>query len=378
MTHLLYLSSSVIPSLDANSVHVMRMCEAFRSININPILCCRPGESHYLSDFDYYGIEHTFPLIKVIRPQWKGIGGFSYAFRHLAQVKKQQLPFQFLYARDLYSLLLWKYQKIPFIYEVHNIPQSKLHYQMEKLCLFSPYCRGVVAISTALKKRYLELFPQFDPAKILVAADGASVPVKSNAPQNSPLEGDHSKKNIGYIGHLYPGRGIEIIIQLAHHFKNLNFHLIGGRAEDILHWQESGPPHNLFFYGHIPHGELYKYYPFFDIMLAPYQNRVAVSGGHGDTSQWMSPLKIFEYFSYGKAILSSNLPVLKDVLIDHENALLVNPSDIQHWINSLQYLIETPHLIHKLGNNAKNHFDNHYTWPKRASKIVNYFHLFNH
>lgn len=39
----------------------------------------------------------------------------------------------------------------------------------------------------------------------------------------------HSKKlNIGYTGHLYQGRGIDIILKIAERYLDINFHIVGG------------------------------------------------------------------------------------------------------------------------------------------------------
>ena len=46
------------------------------------------------------------------------------------------------------------------------------------------------------------------------------------------------------------------------------------------------------------------------ILLAPYQKDTIVPGG-AITSDWMSPLKIFEYMSSKRPLISSNLEVLK-------------------------------------------------------------------
>jgi glycosyltransferase involved in cell wall biosynthesis len=104
-------------------------------------------------------------------------------------------------------------------------------------------------------------------------------------------------------------------------------------------------------------------------LLAPYQSSVTVPGG-GDVGRWMSPLKIFEYMAAGKAILASDLPVLREILSHGETALLCPPHNIESWIESLNQLQKDPELRALLGNNAKTVFQSQHTWQARAKKVL--------
>jgi glycosyltransferase involved in cell wall biosynthesis len=105
-----------------------------------------------------------------------------------------------------------------------------------------------------------------------------------------------------------------------------------------------------------------------DVLLAAYQSRVAVMGGGGDTSKFMSPLKIFEYMSCKKAIIASDLPVLREVL-NESNAILVTPDDIKAWITAIR-MTENDTLRKQLGEAAYNTFLRNYTWDIRATKVI--------
>ena len=87
----------------------------------------------------------------------------------------------------------------------------------------------------------------------------------------------------------------------------------------------------------------------------------------------MSPLKIFEYMSAGKPIVSSKLNVLKEVLTHNYNALLVKPDDVEEWIKSIKLLCDDEKLRQKIGNQALIDFNNKYKWEKRAENILESF-----
>jgi glycosyltransferase involved in cell wall biosynthesis len=84
-------------------------------------------------------------------------------------------------------------------------------------------------------------------------------------------------------------------------------------------------------------------------VLAPYQKAVMIHGNKGDIATWMSPLKIFEYMSHGKAIVASDLPVLREILADGHNALLVPPDDIERWKGALQRLEQDASVRQTIG-----------------------------
>ena len=106
----------------------------------------------------------------------------------------------------------------------------------------------------------------------------------------------------------------------------------------------------------------------FDIVLAPYTNKVSVFGNTGDSSKYMSPLKIFEYMSYKKAIIASDLAVLREVL-SSKNAMLAEPENIKDWVNAINEL-KNQENRETIANNALKDFKN-YTWKNRALQIVN-------
>ena len=107
-----------------------------------------------------------------------------------------------------------------------------------------------------------------------------------------------------------------------------------------------------------------------DVLLMPYQKSVSVGLKGVDTAKWMSPMKMFEYMSTGKPVISSNLSVLREILKDNENCLLVKPDDIKNWSEALKRIIKDKLLADKLGNNAYNQYQIKHTWKKRAEDIL--------
>jgi glycosyltransferase involved in cell wall biosynthesis len=177
------------------------------------------------------------------------------------------------------------------------------------------------------------------------------------------------------VGNLYRGRGIQILRFLAESLEDCVVHVVGGNAEVFDSQPEGALPGNLIFHGFVPPGELAPYYGTFDILLMPYQEEVGVASGRSDTARWMSPIKMFEYMATGRAIISSDLPALREILIDGENALLVPPRDGEGWVRAVRRLQADPELRIRLGSRAKRELLESYTWSARARKILAHFEL---
>ena len=76
---------------------------------------------------------------------------------------------------------------------------------------------------------------------------------------------------------------------------------------------EQGGIKNVHLTGFVPNEELPLYQAACDILLMPYEEAIAGSSG-GDTARFASPMKAFEYMAAGRPILSSDLPVFREVL----------------------------------------------------------------
>ena len=174
---------------------------------------------------------------------------------------------------------------------------------------------------------------------------------------------------VGYSGHLYPGRGVSLIINIAARMPDINFLIVGGEQEDVRKLQleiKDRLLENITLTGFIPNATLPKYQAACDVLLMPYQSRVSASSG-GDIGRYLSPMKLFEYLACGRAICSSDLPVLHEIL-SPETALILPPDKVDSWIAAIQKLIENPSLRKEMGNNARAAAQQ-YSWEAWAESI---------
>lgn len=84
----------------------------------------------------------------------------------------------------------------------------------------------------------------------------------------------------------------------------------------------------------------------------------------------MSPLKVPQYMSYGKAIVASDLPSHQEVLKDGETAVLVPPGDVGAWVAAIRSLLQDDKLRAVLGENARKHYWEEFAPEVRVRRIL--------
>jgi len=346
----------------------MKMCQAFAKGG-HEVTLLSPDRGKQEPEVDdpyrFYGVEACFQLTRL--PQFNVKGG-ARIYGMLAALKAKVSNVHLAYGRCLQSCFFSSLLGVPVIYESHQLATnpSRLTAWMFYSLIQSQSFQRLVVISDALRRDYQQHYG-IPSSKILVAHDGADDPGKVDKLAFAQSD----RLQAGYVGHLYPGKGMEIVTELVKACPWADFHVIGGTDADIGYWksQLSGF-NNICFHGFIPHAKTEQYRQSCHVLLAPYQRSVSTCGA-GDISQWMSPLKVFEYMAAAKAMMVSDLPVLREVVAHEETAWLCEPDNVDSWIAGLTRLSQDSALRESLGAKAREAFEMKYTWQARASKIIN-------
>jgi glycosyltransferase involved in cell wall biosynthesis len=187
------------------------------------------------------------------------------------------------------------------------------------------------------------------------------------------LDDNGGRPRVGYVGQLYPGKGLEIIRELAAQASWAEFHIVGGQEQTVAQLrQDPTLPSNMRFHGFVPPSEAEKLVLAFDIVLAPYQREVQIAGG-GETAAWMSPLKLFTYMAARRPIICSDLPVLREIIQHGHNGLLVAADDPKAWVTALRDLCSDSARRTQLGETAYMDFLTRHTWRERATRVLDCF-----
>jgi glycosyltransferase involved in cell wall biosynthesis len=86
------------------------------------------------------------------------------------------------------------------------------------------------------------------------------------------------------------------------------------------------------------------------------------------SSSFTSPLKLFEYMASGRPIVASDLPSLREVLRDGENALLAEPGNAAALTRGILRIKNDAALGERLARQAVEDV-RQYTWARRAERL---------
>jgi hypothetical protein len=372
-----YISPSTLPSRSANSVHVALQCEALAKTGAAVRLYAKRSmrdSSHLASALrDAYGIDPTgLDLVSYFSA---GSRAISIRIAALALRSLARRPLEAVVSRNLYaSYMLSVVQKRRLIFETHQLeygPRKRL----QRAIMTRPWVT-TVAISNALVACLGE-HHQVAPSHPIVLHDAAPdgiVPLAEHDRRPTLLAlssraSGHWDAVCGYFGHLYPGRGVEIIEAMAAQRPRVLFLVYGGTEADIVSRRRMAQA-NVEYAGHVPHPVARRLMQAVDVLLMPYQEHVSIGVEAHDTARWMSPMKMFEYLAAGVPIISSDLPALTEVLTDGENCVLVPAAEPLAWIAALDRLVVDRDLGRKIGRRAHSDYRERYTWSRRARAII--------
>jgi glycosyltransferase involved in cell wall biosynthesis len=360
---IIYIANSPMPSRSANSIHVMKMCQSLAKNGSEVLLLIPVNLKNIFSKtdiFNFYEIRQEFKIKRILTLPGRGM----ILFYLLASVYSIFKRVDFIYTRQIEAAVLASIDHIKFILEMHSDLIDGLDKFLFKRILKSKYFLKLVLISNNLKAKFDKY--EFDYKKIKILPDAVDINVF-----NSKEHINNKRIRVGYGGHLFKGRGIEIIEALASSMSDLDFYIWGGTEELINYWKDRTKNiENIYFKGFVRSNSLAEGLANCNILLMPYQKEVAVFGNKGNTVQWMSPMKMFEYMATGRPIVASDLSALREILRNDYNAILVSCDNIEEWEFAIKRLVDNPELAKIIGDNARRDVVKKYTWDIRAKEVL--------
>lgn len=368
------ITTSQVPSITANSIQVMKVCQSYRQLGHDVTLIV-PGRN--TADWNeiskIFGIQSKFK-IKYI-PNHRVFRRYDFSFRSGLHIflKNYDLIHTWMPQIAIIAGFLGK----PYIIELHGMPTGKVGPKIYKDIIFSKQKKRFLCITNALREMYEKEYKfKFRDSEIQIAPNGVVLEPYLNLPETSEI-----RKNLGiknqftavYTGHLYQGRGMDLLVELAKNLPEIQFIWVGGREEDVNQWREfinKDQIENIRLMGFVGNEYIPIYQSAGDVLLMPYEMRIAGSSG-GNSVDFCSPMKMFEYMAAGKPIISSDLPILHEVL-NEQNAIFCPYNDVDQWVDAINLIKNNPAYGIRLGNQARMDVEQ-YSWTERAKKSLDGF-----
>lgn len=364
------VSTSRIPSDTANSIQVMKVCQGLARAG-HKLHLLLPGSERtsWEALAERYGLEQPFEISWL--PSNPVLKRNDFAWD--AARRARRLSADVLYTWAGQSAVFALLEKMPVIYEIHDLPTGRLGPIWFRSFLRLSGKKRLLPITLALRQRLERAYGKIADEQIVIAPNGVDLEQYANLPDIRDARKALSlpdRTTVLCAGHLYAGRGVELFLGLAKRFSETSFVWVGGRPEDVEICRQKAAGagmNNIIFTGFVSQRRLPCYQAAADVQLMPYARSIAGSGG-GNSADICSPMKMFDYLAAGRAILTSDLPVIHEVLNDN-NAVFAPPEDLPGWVDALDRLLIDPRLRARLGTKARADAIN-YSWLARAERVL--------
>lgn len=361
--HLITLAA--FPHVSAESIHIAMFSRAMMKISdftlVTPAKFWRPLT--FFKSLKNYGMRgDEINQRKYMQFQKDGKGFIAKA------IARAVSEHAIVYCRQMVVAEAAVKAGLKVVLELHTLPDTRdLHTLNDMLMLGSI---NLVVISSALKCDIKDLLEcgNLSEYKIIVAPDAA------DGEKFYPGRRNGRSVSVGYIGSKYKGKGFEIILPLSRACPKVRFEVYGIERSELTEIESLSLPKNICLHGRVPYSRVPELMHTFDIALLPNQPSVILKGGV-DIGRYTSPMKMFEYMASGKAIIASNLEIIKEVLVNNHNAILVAHDDIDEWKRAVDFLLENNDVMVGLGERARSDFMSKYTYDSRSAHIIHSLNL---
>lgn len=373
------ITNSRIPSLTANSIQAMKVAQALMQLG-HDIKMFAPKETdavNHESLLTHYGIRLT-PDLELL-PSIGGLKRLDFIVH--AQQAAKKFGADLIYTWLPQSAALGAWMGSPVVLEMHADNSGKLGVWWMRQ-FWKQNTPKVMTVTTSALRKALERSTkfQFKDEALLLAPNGVELEKYAGLPSPTEARRQLNLKEgltVGFTGHIYPGRGANLLFELARQMSAVNFLWVGGTPELVDFWKnkltEAGMT-NVTMTGFVKHESIPLYQAAADVLLMPYSRSIEASSGQ-DIAEVINPMKMFEYMASGRGIVSADLPSIQEVL-NEGNAVFCSAGTLGDWESVIgEWKVEIEKLLADaprrlaLGAQARKDVEQ-LTWVKREERVI--------
>lgn len=172
---------------------------------------------------------------------------------------------------------------------------------------------------------------------------------------------------MGFCGALERWVRIDVLLKafkkIKDDYKDVKL-LIVGKGSELNRWKQLskdlGMENDVIFTGLVPYKEIPEYIASFDIAVSIFSKSLF--------TDVVSPLKVIEYMSMGKAVVADNLSGTREFIKNKENGILFEPEDTKSLENAIRMILDDKNLKKKIERNARKTAVN-YDWKVLSKKL---------
>ena len=354
--NLLYITESVVPNTNAEIIHVLKICDAFASKGYNVTIFTPNAFDNYVNIKKNFNLKNEIK----IKSAFKKIKKLNFFLRVIFffKVKKHVINknFNIILSRSILTSLFLSIYNFTSLLEIHHEMSGITRYIFN----FIKTKKKIKNIKLILLHKNLIkiLNPDNYLIKYKVLDDAVNY-------EEFQIKSDKIfEKTCVYTGSFYKGKGVEIIEKIASKTPEIKYHLYG----DKKFLGKRDFPKNMFFFDYVTYDRVPLILSSYEVLLMPYNRIVKVRSNIKNVSNYMSPLKLFEYLACGKVILATDLKVYDHILKNDQNSYLFHENDIDSWANKILEIFQDTGKYSKLRANSIDTAKK-YSWSNRAKEI---------
>jgi glycosyltransferase involved in cell wall biosynthesis len=366
------ITNSRIPSLTANSIQAMKVAQALMQLG-HELRMFAPREVENVSQqafLAHYGLRLAPPLD--LLPSIRFFRRLDFVVR--AQVAAEKFGADLIYTWLPQSAVFALMRGDPIVLEMHADVAGNGAWWLRQFWKKPGHKLMTVTVSALRNALERSTRLKFPDDAVLIAPNGVELEKYKGLP--NPSEARHQLNlpdglTVGFTGHIYPGRGADLLFELARQLPQVNFLWVGGTPELVAFWRDKlteAKMTNVTMTGFVKHEIIPLYQAASDILLMPYSRSISASSGQ-DIAEVINPMKMFEYMASGRAIVSADLPSIREVL-NEGSAVLCEPGEIGAWKLEIESLLADEPRRQVLGLQARRDVEQ-LTWVKREERILN-------
>jgi glycosyltransferase involved in cell wall biosynthesis len=370
------ITNSRIPSLTANSIQAMKVAQALMQLG-HDIRMFAPAESESVTKetlLSHYGLRLA-PDLDLL-PSISRLKRLDFIVH--AQRAAKKFGADLIYTWLPQSAALGAWMGYPVVLEMHADNSGRLGVWWMRQ-FWKQETPKVMTVTTSTLRKALERSTQFQfpNEALLLAPNGVELEKYAGLPSPTEARRQLNLKEgltVGFTGHIYPGRGADLLFELARQMPSVNFLWVGGTPELVDFWKNKlteSKMTNVTMTGFVKHEVIPLYQAAADVLLMPYSRSIEASSGQ-DIAEVINPMKMFEYMAAGRGIVSANLDSIREVL-NEGNAVFCEAGNwesvIGNWKAAIEALLADEPRRLALGKQARLDVEQ-LTWVKREERVM--------
>jgi glycosyltransferase involved in cell wall biosynthesis len=367
----LYASFDRFPSRKGSAVHIDRFARTLFQRAGGGLLYVLGGDG--LPPYQREGEVEVVRYSRANENYLERALGFSARLEALLDAEGASI--RLAHFRDPWSGMAVAERDLVRVYEVNGLPSVELPYlhprippgtleriaEVEQRCLDAADAIVVPSpvIAAALRRRGVA------PERLHVIPNGADLPAATPRPLDAP------DRYLLYFGALQPWQGLDtalralarlsdlddlhlVVCASVHRRKAKPYRKLAARLEvaDRVHWRFALPEH-----------ELAPWREHALASLAPLRDCAR------NVAQGCAPLKVLESMASGVPVLASDLPVVRELMDDGRQGLLVPPDRPGELARAVRALLDFPERSAAMGAAGRARVEERFTWSAALAAL---------